>query len=209
MNLKRYEIQWNKKSDLYYNWCNIFVYIDCWTYRNWVVFTSWIKVRHLFFSGSILFWIAYFNFAWKIPIIRLLIYKNNLNGTWIGNYQSTGEDKQTYEGEIVLVIRQSFLSLNVNSYTEKYLSFSYAESLLSNVDNSRNQLIYLYSQNQFEPTKEGVRRGASELILTIDSDDSKLFGEFWTNNKTTGHMNVTRVSKTHSNSYTNAMKLKK
>lgn len=157
------------------------------------------------FSGIVIFWAFYFAMGWKIPIINKLLYKNNLNGTWFGEYRSQDiKNDQEYDGEISLVIRQTFLNINVTSYTSNYLAYSFAESLLLNDDNKGNQLVYLYSQNEFNPIDETSRKGTSELHLTFDLKNEKLFGKFWTNHNTKGHMNVIKISKQHLKSFEKA-----
>ena len=96
-----------------------------------------------FFSYVVIAWGLYFCYGWKIQYLNKIIYKTNLNGTWFGNYSSTDLDGNEYQGEIAIIIRQSFLNINVKSFTDKYLSYSFAETLLHDKDSESNQLIYL------------------------------------------------------------------
>src|SRR5690349_658794 len=81
-------------------------------------------------SVIVFIWALYFTWGWKIPFLRKLVFKENLNGTWFGTYHSKGITSNTeFKGEIALVIRQSFLSLNVTSYTDKYVNNSFGEAL--------------------------------------------------------------------------------
>lgn len=129
-----------------------------------------------------------------------IIYRKNLNGTWFGDYFSRDliTDK-VYKGKIALVIKQSFLNLTITSYTEKYISYSYAESILK--EKEKCQLVYLYSQNEFDPTDETSRKGTSELHITSEAQTIKLFGEFWTNSNSKGKLNVIRSSRKHVESF--------
>lgn len=154
-----------------------------------------------FFSCVVILWGLYFYYGWKIPVLNKLIYKTNLNGSWFGTYSSKGTDGKEYKGEIALVIRQTFLNINVTSHTDKYLSYSFAETLLHNKESESNQLVYLYSQNEFDPTDERLRKGSSELHLLCELNGKTLFGEFWTNYNTKGKLNVKHVSSYHYNSF--------
>ncbi|MFZ0931156.1 MAG: hypothetical protein WAN11_21295 [Syntrophobacteraceae bacterium] len=160
------------------------------------------KTISSFFSVTIIGWGLYFYYGWKLPGLRAIIYKSNLNGTWMGTYFSknivSGEE---YNGEIALVIRQTFLNLNVKSYTDKFLSYSFAETILHHRESRSNQLIYMYSQNQFDPVDEGVRRGSTELHLVCESKSDKLFGDFYTNVGSHGKLKVVHMSAEHFDSF--------
>lgn len=156
-------------------------------------------------SGIAIFWTFYFAYLWKFPILNNLIYRNNLNGTWLGEYYSKDlTSGQEYRGEIALVIRQSFLNINITSYTERYLSFSFAESFIVNNERKKHQLVYLYSQNEFDITDDNARKGATELLAICESESMKLFGHFWTNKNSKGKLDIKRVSKKHYNSFNDA-----
>lgn len=37
-------------------------------------------------------WWFYFNYGWKIKWFNLILYKENIHGTWFGKYESTSID---------------------------------------------------------------------------------------------------------------------
>lgn len=91
-------------------------------------------------SIVVLFWGFYFSIGWKWPIIKHIVFKENLNGTWFGTYTSKNPiSGDEFEGEIAIVIRQSFLVINVKSFTSNYINLSYGEAL--KYDNKSNILI--------------------------------------------------------------------
>lgn len=159
------------------------------------------------FSVLVLLWGLYFSYGWKLPFLKKILPKTNLNGTWFGTYSSKDYVGNEYNGEIALVIRQSFLNINVTSYTDKYLSYSFAETLLHNKDSESNQLVYLYSQNEFDPTDEKVRRGTSELHLLCEVNGKTLFGEFWTNSNSKGTLKVQHLTSTYNGSFNDIKQL--
>lgn len=166
-----------------------------------------LKKVSFLFSSLVFLWGGYFAYGWKLPILNMILPKTNLNGTWFGTYSSKDDKGAEYKGEIALVIRQSFLNINVTSHTAQYLSYSFAETLLHNKDSDSSQLIYLYSQNEFDPTDENVRRGASELHLLCELKNHKLFGEFWTNSKSRGTLRVEHLTKRHHGSFKDIKKI--
>ena len=68
-----------------------------------------LKYINLGITAAGLFWFSYFKWAWKWNYLRKLLYRPNLNGTWLGAFESDWENE---EGEVnppkrfVLVIRQ-------------------------------------------------------------------------------------------------------
>lgn len=176
-----------------------------------VDFKTWegLKKVSAVFTYVILFWAFYFSIGWRLPIIKHLIYTENLNGTWLGNYHSKSADNELFNGEIILVIRQTFLWITVVSYTEKYLSYSYGEAILNSVKHDSKLLIYLYSQNQYNPIDNLARRGTSELHLLVENGRKKLFGEFWTNHNSQGGLSLEKLTSKHLSSFADARNFKK
>lgn len=163
----------------------------------------------IFFTVITFFWAFYFRWGWKLPLIKHIAYKENLNGTWVGKYKSLDNiEGKEYQGEIALVIRQNFLTTSVVSLTDKYVSFSYGASVLYNSGHDNNQLVYLYSQNEFNPTDNQARKGASELHLISGDKEKKLFGTFWTNHNSQGNLDLTFVSTNHFSSFKDIKKKK-
>lgn len=150
-------------------------------------------------------WWFYFNYGWKIKWFNRILYKENINGTWFGNYESTNiETGQVYKGEICLVIKQNYLNLNITSITEKYKNYSYSEEL--NFQDGKKQLIYVYSQDELSSTDHHVRKGTSDIELIASEDKSELNGKFWTNSGTVGSMFFTKISNGHIMFFNNAKK---
>lgn len=155
------------------------------------------------------FWIFYISYGWKWPLIKYIVYHENINGTWYGKYSSKDfTSNQTYEGKIAVVIRQSFLRIDVTSLTKDYINYSFGEAFSHNSKNKTNQLIYLYYQSQFKPTDDNIRKGTSELMLQINIDEKVLFGDFWTNHNSKGNLNLKKISSKHAKSFLEAKKLK-
>lgn len=173
------------------------------------IFTKdgWIKIPTII-SIIVLFWVFYIGIGWKWPILKHLVYQENLNGTWFGKYNSKNfTSEETFTGDIAIVIRQSFLRIDVKSYTENFINHSFGEALHYDSKSDTNQLIYLYSQSQFNPTDDNIRKGTSELMLHLNVNGPELFGDFWTNHNSKGSLNLKRLNTSHSKSFLEAKKL--
>ena len=151
------------------------------------------------FSATLIlsvWWWFYFNYGWKIKWFNLILYEENINGTWFGNYESTDIKADTvFKGEISLVIKQNFLTIKITSITSKYKTYSYSEEF--NCKDEKKQLIYVYSQDELSSTDHNTRKGVSDLELTTSNDKSMLYGKFWTNSGTIGSLTFTKISKSH------------
>jgi len=142
------------------------------------------------------FWAFYFGFGWKVKGLNKILYKENINGTWFGKYESKMlETGQEFKGDIALVIKQNYIRVKVILITDKFKSFSFSEDL--NNEDDKNQLVYIYSQDEFSFNDHSTRKGATDLELVKGSDKSELYGKFWTNHGSVGHLTVNKISDKH------------
>lgn len=139
--------------------------------------------------------VLYFIFSqwlWRLPIFQGWLVPNpDLQGTWEGTLQTTWIDPKTGKipGPIplILVVRQSFDSINCVMYTQESSSVSNAALLIED-ENSR---IYCLSYN-YTNKPDAVLRSISVIhdgaaLLTVIKKPTRLLkGEYWTNRKTTG-----------------------
>lgn len=143
-----------------------------------------------------IWWWFYFNYGWKVKGLKHILYRENINGTWFGSYESKDLKTGTeYKGEISLVIKQNYLNTKITSITDKYKSFSYSEELT--VTDGKKQLIYVYSQDELSSSDHNTRKGTSDLELILSAEKSEMYGKFWTTHGSIGHLSVNKVSKKH------------
>lgn len=142
------------------------------------------------------FWWLYFNYLWKLPVFKKLVFKENLNGIWFGTYESVNlksDEGIQCTGEIAVRIHQTYLNIGIKTLTKRFNNFSFAETLKYENNNNLYRLHYFYSQKEskeFEPTS---RPGVSSLELKKRGKDYYLEGEFWTNHGTNGKLKVKRI----------------
>ncbi|MEH2295846.1 hypothetical protein [Nostoc sp.] len=153
-----------------------------------------------------LYWAFYFKWGWKMPVLNKIFDRPNLNGTWIGTYNSEDNNKNKYFGKIVLTIRQSFLFIHFISITDKFVSYSSSETLLNNENKGLKQVTYFYSQKRLKSDEENIPQGASELSIIGDDKEKLLYGDFWTNRPTKGFIKLKFVSSNCVESYQEAEK---
>lgn len=145
------------------------------------------------------FWAFYFSYGWKLPLLKKIFYRPNLNGTWGGKIISDYKNKkgETIEPlDFYLVVRQSFLRIHFTTFTSNFVGKSYSEIFALNESKGLKNISYLYRKDTSQTTENFLNEGATELRV-IDSPVMKMEGKYWTNVKTTGKINLTFISKKH------------
>ena len=150
-------------------------------------------------------WWFYFKIGWKLPVLKKILPRINLNGTWFGEYESQDQKKEVFSGEIAVRIKQDYLSISLNSFTEKYKNYSYSEELRYDEKSDIYDIVYVYSQKENSIGDTAQRNGTSELILIKNIDNEySLEGDFWTIHGTKGRICVRRISKKHIDTFSEA-----
>ncbi|MDF2586367.1 MAG: hypothetical protein K0S41_208 [Anaerocolumna sp.] len=183
---------------------------------------NYLKIKNIDFHGvvdaikvsSILtfWWLFYFKIGWKIPILKKVLFRINLEGTWFGTYESCSiKENITYSGEIALRIKQDFLNVSIISFTDKFKNYSYSEELKYEEKSNMHELVYVYSQKENSISDRNSRNGASELKLILNNTNNtqKLEGDFWTSVGSRGVLKVTKISKKVVSSFEEAKKIYK
>lgn len=143
-------------------------------------------------------WAVYFTWAWRWSYVRKIIFRPDLNGSWIGEFRSDWKDASgngISPGPFVLVVRQSFFAISIRAYTQKQKTSSYVESLVLDGERGTKLLAYLYSEKRVASVEHGARQGAADLELVEESDRRILEGDFWTHSGTTGFVRVAQANK--------------
>ena len=154
-------------------------------------------------------WWFYFKIGWKLPLIKKILPRINLNGTWFGEYESRNEKKEVSSGEIAVRIKQDYLSISLNSFTKKYHNYSYSEELKYDKKSDIHGIVYVYSQKENNILDTARRNGTSELTLKNINNEHWLEGDFWTIHGTQGKIRVRRISKKHIDTFGEAKSVDK
>ncbi|SFC09274.1 hypothetical protein [Pseudoalteromonas denitrificans] len=156
-----------------------------------------LKYINLGISVAGLFWLSYFKWAWKWSYVRKVLYRPNLNGTWLGEFESDWTNNQGQVNppkRFVLVIRQHWFTMSVRAFTNIQKTESYVETLMLDDMKGTKLLAYLFSEKRSGSGEHGTRQGAAELDLVETEINKLLEGHFWTQAGTRGYIKVKQAS---------------
>ncbi len=162
-----------------------------------VVSLDSLKYINLGITIAGLFWFSYFRWFWKWSYFRKLLYRPNLNGTWLGEFESDWKNPQGQENppkKFVLVIRQHWFTMSVRAFTNFQKTESYAETMILDDIKGTKLLAYLFSEKRSGCGDHGSRQGAAELDLVEMEFNKLLEGHFWTYAGTRGYIKVKQAS---------------
>lgn len=130
--------------------------------------------------------------GWLVPF-------PDLNGTWIGNLQTTWKDEQgNTPGPIpvMLSVHQSFAHLSCVMRTAEMASHSYVEGFWIDQDRQIWQLCYTYTSKPKSSLRDrSTPHDGTAVLNIIGNPIQKLEGEYWTQRKTTGSIALSFKSK--------------
>jgi len=143
---------------------------------------------------TVLFW-AFCRWAWRFGPFPKLLRRPVIRGVWIGHLSSDygrTETEQPLRKPIVFVVRQTYLTLSIQSLTDKQVGESKVEALLRNERTETIRLAYVFElKNEYAGTRNLVN-GAGDLQLL--SNNAVLHGAYWTSSPTHGTLRLRRVS---------------
>ena len=163
----------------------------------------WKVLTHLpmVVTVDIVCWSLFKAWGWKLRIFRnWLVPFPCLQGTWKGKIQSTWLEPGTRHLPelipVILVIKQSFVSISCVMYSEEMTSKSYSAEFLVDSEADSVRLCYSYTSTPRTPVREKSVVHKGTALLDILSDDQREFrGEYWTNRQTTGEISLKFMSK--------------
>lgn len=157
-----------------------------------------------------IWWWFYFKIGWRLPLLKKILFRIDLNGTWYGKYISHDyKNGDCFKGEITVRIVQDYLSTSLISKTQRSQNHSYSEEVRYDKKSKKHGIVYAYSQKEDGLFETGHRNGASELTIVQKNANSEywLEGDFWTIHGTRGSMCVKRICKRHIDSFEEAKRV--
>ena len=130
---------------------------------------------------------AYCKWLWRWKFLKIWKIKN-INGTWdcILKYKYDNTDCQK---KVSITIKQDLFGIQINMMSDETNSYSVNSCILN--DHDRDYLIYTYkTETNFEHRDHNRDQWGGAKLLIINSNS--LTGEYWTNNKTKGSMQLTK-----------------
>lgn len=154
----------------------------------WRSFTFALTIATLAFG-------VFYKLAWKSPRIARWIGRPIVHGVWRGTlFSDYKTDKEKpLEIPIFFVIRQTYLTLSLESFTKSQEGESKLEALIRNARTEATRLSYVFELRRQFRGENKLTIGAGELRLQENS--TILRGFYWTNTPTHGELKLKLVSR--------------
>ena len=143
---------------------------------------------------------------WQVRPIRTILSRPQLNGTWSGNLVSMRADEDGREAAydpipIFLVIRESYLEVSVTLISAESKSRSIAATLETKQADDF-VVHYLYSNLPRMAVRDRSPQHAGGGRIDVSGlEPVRLVGEYWTDRRTRGSLDVHKVSLKHVGSF--------
>jgi hypothetical protein len=159
-----------------------------------VLTAAWRSVTYGLACTTILFG-AFFKLAWQSPRIARWMRRPIVHGVWRGTLRSDFHQANTapLEIPIVFVIRQTYLTISIESFTKSQEGESKLEALIQNGRTEATRLCYVFELRRQYQGENKLTTGSGELRL-IDNGE-RLRGHYWTNTPTHGDLELVRISR--------------
>lgn len=148
-----------------------------------------------------------FLFLWKVPIVRKLIqwgFDTNtyIEGLWIGKMYFQWEGKNQRKTVFLSIKQSNAYSVNCHLYTESRTSFS--EIAFIDKEKGIERLIYTYDAEKAIKYPEVNPQHSGITILTMGENKKTLSGDYFTNQKTAGRIELEFLSRKTASSFKDA-----
>jgi hypothetical protein len=141
-----------------------------------------------------LFWLFY-KWCWKMGPIPKLLGRPAIEGIWIGQLRSDYARPAgiaTLEKNIVFIVRQTYITLSIQSLTDTQVGESKVEALIKNKRVDTTRLAYVFELKNEYMGSTTLVNGAGDLQLHLAN--GTLSGSYWTNSPTRGTICLRRMS---------------
>ncbi|GAA2988480.1 hypothetical protein [Actinokineospora diospyrosa] len=181
--------------------------LQVWLIDSWQIGLHTLRRATLAVTATTLFWATYAKWGWKWRLLRLIFERPRIAGTWTGHLESNWVP-QNQEGTttipIIFVIRQTLLTVTIQSYTQGMEGSSQVANLITQIDSGSVLVSYVYMlRREFTPGS-GHQQGAGELRLY---GKDELRGAYWTNDGNRGRITLRHIDKKHCTSIKEAQGL--
>lgn len=119
-----------------------------------------------------------------------------IHGVWQGHLSTnylTEEGNRMRPIEIYFVIKQTYLSVSIESFTKTQEGESRVEALIKNAKTDSFRLFYMFELRRLYNGENKLTTGSGELRL-IESG-TRLRGHYWTNSPTQGDIDLRLISR--------------
>ncbi len=132
----------------------------------------------------------FYKVAWRWEWLAKLMNRPVVHGLWAGELKSdfSKKDGKATAIPIVFVVRQTYLTISVQSFTDGQEGESRLEALLKSSKTDATRLCYVFELRKLYPGAHALVSGAGELKLI--ADEQELHGTYWTNTPTHGELKL-------------------
>jgi hypothetical protein len=134
--------------------------------------------------------------TWKSPRFAKWLKRPIVHGLWRGTLRTNfriPDGRALPEIEIAFVIRQTYLTLSIESYTKGQEGESKVEALIRNAKTETTRISYIFELRRQYQGENKLTTGAGELKLL--DEGRRLKGHYWTNSPTQGDLELSLVTR--------------
>lgn len=155
-----------------------------------------LLVAARFASGSLsitsLLLLAFVTKAWRLSWVASLMGRSVVHGVWAGRLTSDFGSQGGVNLPIVFVIRQTYLTISIESYTQQQHGESKLEALIHNKKTDGKKLSYVFELRR--PYSPGGRLTTGAGELKLEGREAVLRGVYWTDSPTHGSLVLKRLA---------------
>jgi len=172
-------------------WVNILIVTGTPRSINWEAVDKLPEVVTIFIALRFIFTKWLWRWRW---FTGWLVQVPDLEGTWVGEFQSTWENPETKQvlppTKMILVIRQTFSTISCTVFTRESVSTSRAAQLIKDEADAVS-LSFNYTSKSKATIQERspMHDGAADLRV-VTKPSRMLEGGYWTGRCTTGDMKL-------------------
>jgi hypothetical protein len=134
---------------------------------------------------------------WKYRWLSKLMSRRMVHGLWWGelrsDYVKTPGDPSLPPIPIAFVIKQTYLTLSIRSYTAALPGASVLESLHGQTRSDDANLRYAFGMTRWANAEKKATLGYGDLVL--GGGDRELRGDYWTNSPSTGSIRLALLTR--------------
>jgi hypothetical protein len=157
--------------------------------------TAILKAFSMSLALSTMAFGVFYKAAWRWERVAKWMQRPIVHGVWAGQLRSDygGHSEEQLKLPIIFVVRQTYLTLSVQSFTTSQEGESRLEALIHNSKTEATRLSYVFELRKIYSGAKIMTSGAGELKLV--GRGMKLKGDYWTNTPTHGELLLALVSR--------------
>lgn len=159
---------------------------------------TWKRVFGFLPLLLVLLFTVWDRWLWKLPVVVKYVGVPDLNGTWLGEYESEWIDSQGQRNQktapALLRVKQTYTTLSVTLISGESKSYSVL-SHVTQLESGEYRINYEYSNTPLVKYRQKMPSHLGSAELTIASARARhLAGEYWTNRMSQGTLSFNWIS---------------